>query len=31
MSGTMAVMGVVAYTRIPSMVKSDYADSNLKA
>ncbi len=28
MSGTMAVMGVVAYTRVPSMVKN-YA-SNLK-
>ena len=30
MSGTMAVMGVVAYTRVPSMVKSYVSDLKLE-
>lgn len=30
MSGTMAVMGVVAYTRVPSMVKNYVSDLKLE-
>ena len=30
MSGTMAVMGVVAYTRVPSMLKSYGSDLKLE-
>ena len=30
MSGTMAVMGVVAYTRVPSMVKSYVSNIKLE-
>ena len=30
MSGTMAVMGVVAYTRVPSMVKNYASDLKLE-
>ena len=30
MSGTMAVMGVVAYTRVPSMVKNYVSDVKLE-
>tara|TARA_R100000406_G_scaffold81677_1_gene63534 strand:+ start:15726 stop:15959 length:234 start_codon:yes stop_codon:yes gene_type:complete len=30
MSGTMAVMGVVAYARVPSMVKSYVSDLKLE-
>ena len=30
MSGTMAVMGVVAYTRVPSMVKSYVSNVKLE-
>ena len=31
MSGTMAVMGVVAYTRVPSMVKNYASELKLRA